>query len=142
MALKLGYWEQNILTGYVQTIMWTKGKSKLSPVAIIAEDKDVLVWNENHSYDGEYCYDKKEIANWDDLGVVSMSGNKVRRIPLYEPNNIVILDAYPGYPIHFRYGGEAGVVPCFEDGTPLTDGKVREMLVDDNAEYDYMVYAD
>ena len=74
-----------------------------------------------------------------DLGVVSTSGNKVRRIPLYEPNNIVILDAYPGSVINFRYGGEAGVVPCFEDGTPLTDGKVQAALVDEDdlVAYDY-----
>ena len=141
MALKLGYWEQNILTGYVQAIMWTKGKSKLSPVAIIAEDRDMLRYKDS-DYNETYFFNQKEIANWNELGVVSLSGNKVRRIPLYEPNNIVILDAYPGNPIHFRYGGEAGVVPCFEDGTPLTDGKVQEMLIDENLEYDYLTYAD
>lgn len=125
MALKVGYWKQDIYSGYVQCIMWTQGKTKLSPVAIVAEHADLIEFKEEEL---AYCYNKNEIANWDDLGVVTSSGNWVRRVPLYEPANMVVLDAYPGRILHFRYGGEAGVVPCFEDGTPLVDGRVRQIL--------------
>lgn len=135
MALKVGYWEQNLIDGYVQTILWTKGKSKLSPVAIISQDADDVVFVDG--FQKPYIFDIKEIANWKDIGVVTQSGNKVRRVPLYEPSNMVALDAYPGEPIHFRYGGEAGVVPCFEDGTPLLDGRIKDALIDED---DLMAY--
>ena len=53
---------------------------------------------------------------------------------------MIALDAYPHQIIHFRYGGEAGVVPCFEDGTPLLDGKVQQLLNGEDLydEYDYI----
>lgn len=131
MALKVGYWEQNTYQGYVQTILWTKGKTKLSPVAIVSENPDDILidseWEEEN-----YVLSKNVILNWDSLGVVTASGNRVRRIPLYEPNNMIILSAYKGHVLHFKYGGEAGVVPCLEDGTPLLDGRVRQMLAEDD----------
>jgi hypothetical protein len=139
IALKVGYWEQNILSGYVQAILWTKGKSKFSPVAIIAEDRDMIEYKDQF-YHETYFFNKNEIANWNDLGVVSTSGNKIRRIPLYEPSNVVVLDAYPGSIIHFRYGGEAGVVPCFEDGTPLLDGRIQGSLIDEDDLLAYELY--
>ena len=131
MALKVGYWEQNVLSGYVQAILWTKGKSKFSPVAILGSEKDMIVFKDE-TYDETFFYNKNEVENWDDLGVVSMSGNKIRRIPLYEPANLAILDAYPGNILHFRYGGEAGVIPCFEDGTPLLEGRVQRVLANED----------
>lgn len=114
IALKVGLWEQSQYYGYVQKILWTKGKVKLSPVAIIAEMPDMLE---------EDIYGKA--INWNDLGVVTAQGNKVRRVPLYEPRNIMVLGAYVGEPVYFRYGGEAGVVPCFPDGSLLKDDAVR-----------------
>lgn len=141
IALKVGYWEQNILDGYVQCILWTKGKSKLSPVAIIADEPNMIEYTDNHNTDKDYVFNKNEIANWDSLGVISQVGNKIRRIPLYEPANIVALDAYPGSPIHFRYGGEAGVVPCFEDGTPLVDGRIQGALLGEDSLTMYDIYA-
>lgn len=129
IALKVGYWKQDMYSGYVQTILWTNGKTKISPVAIIAEEKDIIEFSDYG--DHMYVMDKKEISNYDSLGVITASGNRVRRIPLYEPSNMVMLDAYRGNILHFRYGGEAGVVPCFEDGTPLVDGRVQQILIDD-----------
>lgn len=127
IALKLGYWEQNLLSGYVQTVLWTKGKSKLSPVAIIGTEPFMLEFSDKHlGY--PYIFNQNEIQNWNSLGVISQVGNRIRRIPLYEPANIAMLDAYPGGVLYFRYGGEAGVVPCYSDGTPLVDGKIRDML--------------
>ena len=117
IALKVGIWEQVQYCGFVQKILWTKGKVKLSPVAIVADESDMLIEDE-----------EGKMVNWDDLGVLTAQGNKVRRVPLYEPKNILILDAYVGNPIWFRYGGEAGVVPCFSDGRLLKEDTVKEIL--------------
>lgn len=122
VALKVGVWEQVSYTGYVQEIVWKRGKSKLSPVAIVAEEPGIMLKSE----DGKYL-------NWEDLGVLTAQGNKVRNVPLYEPKNIWILEAYPGEPLNFRYGGEAGVVPCFPDGRTLTEDAAKEVLT---GEYD------
>lgn len=118
IALKVGVWEQVSYSGYVQKILWTRGKTKLSPVAIVADNADMMIED-----------DSGEIVNWDDLGVLTAQGNKVRRVPLYEPKNILILDAYPGEVIYFRYGGEAGVVPCFPDGRLLKEDAVLDILL-------------
>lgn len=103
IALKVGVWEQSMYTGTIERIEWTRGKNKLSPVAIVEDEN------------GE--------------GVLTAQGNRVRRVPLYEPRNILILDAYVGEPIHFKYGGEAGVVPCFMDGRLLSEEVAKEILI-------------
>lgn len=121
VALKVGVWEQCCYVGYVQSIEWTRGKSKLSPVAIVADEPDMAY------------YEGGKIANWDDLGVLTAQGNKVRRVPLYEPKNILILDAYPGNQVNFRYGGEAGVVPCFPDGRLLKEDAARDILLGEDS---------
>lgn len=139
IALKIGFWKQDMYSGYIQTILWTQGKTKLSPVAIVSENKDDIDFVDYG--DHMYVMDKSEVSNYNDLGVVTSSGNRVRRVPLYEPSNMVILDAYKGNILHFRYGGEAGVVPCMEDGTPLIDGRVKQMLVDDGCADDEFEYS-
>lgn len=135
IALKVGFWQQDLYYGYVQTILWTDGKTKYSPVAIIADEPDMIYFEDG--YEKPYVTSIKEIENWKELGVVTAGGNKVRRVPLYEPNNMLILDAYIGQLVYFRYGGEAGVVPCFSDGTPLSDGKIRQMFTEDCDEFGY-----
>lgn len=124
IALKVGVWEQVSYVGYVQEIIWKRGKSKLSPVALVAEEPSMLITD-----------DTGKVLNMDDLGVLTAQGNKVRNVPLYEPKNILILNAYPGEPINFRYGGEAGVVPCFPDGRLLKEDAAKEVLT---GEYDYL----
>ena len=137
IALKVGYWKQDLYSGFVQTIVWMRGTSKLSPVAIIADEPDMIEFEDY----GEHLYvgDIKEISNYKDLGVLTAGGNKVRRVPLYEPSNILALDATKGNLLCFRYGGEAGVVPCFPDGTTLIDGRVKQELSDED-ELDLGVY--
>lgn len=125
VALKVGIWEQTSYVGYVQTIEWTRGKTKLSPVAIVADAPDMIIKDESG-----------KILNLQELGVLTAQGNKVRRVPLYEPKNILVLDAYIGEPINFRYGGEAGVVPCFPDGRLLKEDAVKDVLTGDYA-FDY-----
>lgn len=127
IALKVGVWKQDQYAGYVQTILWTKGKSKLSPVAIVAEKPNIA----------EIDYETGNVLNMDDLGVLTVSGNKVRRVPLYEPKNIIILDAYPGSVVYFRYGGEAGVVPCFSDGRTLNEDAAVELFKEGSAPWEY-----
>lgn len=137
VAMKVGRWEQNILTGFVQAILWSEGKTKLSPVALVSEGVDDLEYS-NSGYsdskviamrDGEWV----TVENMDTLGVMTQSGQRVKRIPLYEPKNIKILQAYVGNALCFRYGGEAGVVPCYPDGTLLTD-TVKEVFEEDNSD--------
>lgn len=100
LALKVNSWSQDLYTGYVREIKWKRGKSKLSPVAVVVED-----------------------LNSED-GVLTVQGNRVKNVPLYNPKNILVLSAYIDSPINFKYGGEAGVVPCFPDGRLLTEDYV------------------
>lgn len=120
VALKVGVWKQDKYCGFIQTILWTKGKTKLSPVAIIADQPNMVEFDENNN-----------ISNYDELGVISTQGNRVRRVPLYNPKNIIILDAYVGEPIYFKYGSESGVVPCFPDGRLLSEDVVDGILKDE-----------
>lgn len=134
VALKLDYWKQDFYEGVVQTILWTKGKSKLSPVAIIADSSGIVKFKDYGEH--PYIMSLDEIDNPKDLGVLTAGGNKVTRVPLYEPNNMLLLKAYVGEVIYFRYGGEAGVVPCFMDGTPLIEGRLAQMFSnEDDAEF-------
>ena len=91
LALKMKYWEQNIYSGEVERIEWRAGKSKLTPVAVIKG------------------------------GTMTSTGSTVRNVPLYAPCYVLMMEAYPGNTIHFRFGGEAGVVPCLPNGKILTD---------------------
>ena len=135
IALKVDYWKQDFYTGIVQTILWTKGKSKLSPVAIVSEDADMIRFKDYG--DHAYITSIDEIDNPKELGVLTAGGYKVTRVPLYEPNNMLMLQAYKGEVVNFRYGGESGVIPCFPDGTPLVDGKLSQMFndIEDDAEF-------
>lgn len=120
IALKVGVWKQDKYCGFIQTILWTKGKTKLSPVAIIADQPNMVEFDENNN-----------ISNYEELGVISAQGNRVRRVPLYNPKNIIILDAYVGEPVYFKYGSESGVVPCFPDGRLLSEDVVDGILKDE-----------
>lgn len=104
LALKVDSWSQDIYTGYIKEVTWKRGKFKLNPVAVVVEDLD------------------------SDEGVLTVQGNRVKNIPLYNPKNILILKAYIGSPLSFKYGGEAGVVPCFPDGKLLSEDYVVEEL--------------
>ena len=104
-ALKVDSWSQDIYTGYIREVTWKRGKFKLNPVAVVVEDL-----NSNE-------------------GVLTVQGNRVKNIPLYNPKNILILKAYIGSPLSFKYGGEAGVVPCFPDGKLLSEDYVVEELL-------------
>lgn len=126
VALKVGLWKQDQYVGYVQKIIWTKGKSKLSPVALVADEPNKAI----EDFEGN-------VINYNDLGVLTAQGNTVRRVPLYEPKNILILDAYEGNLIYFRYGGEAGVVPCFSDGRLLKEDVAKDIIQGEMAPWDY-----
>lgn len=134
IALKLGPWQQSGYSGFVQMIRWTQGKSKLSPVAIIADAPDKILFEyDDQVYKGydslltaldfeEYTGDIFDLViNYSDLGIPTMNGAKVKRVPLYEPANMFILNTNIGSRLHFKYGGEAGVVPTDELGRTLTN---------------------
>lgn len=136
IALKVGNWRQDNYYGYVQFIEYSKGKSKLSPVAIISSQPNQAEFDIDGNYykgidDVIEDFDIEEgrinlmdhVLNYKDLGVPTASGNVVRRVPLYEPVNLIRLSIKPNALLHFKYGGEAGVVPCFEDGSLLRGTK-------------------
>lgn len=91
VALKMGKWKQNNYSGEIDHIDWIDGKKKKTPVAVLVEP------------------------------IQTVSGNTVRNIPLYAPCYILMLEAYPGNVINFKYGGEAGVVPVMPDGRLVTE---------------------
>lgn len=91
LALKIGFWKQDMYSAVIEEIKWKRGKNKFSPVAVVEP-------------------------------TLTVTGNTVRNVPLYNPYNILLLNAYPNEVIHFRYGGEAGVKPCFPDGRNVTEG--------------------
>ena len=145
IALKVGNWKQDNYFGYVQFIEYSKGKAKLSPVAIISTEPNhatfVLDEDEGHFQGLDELMEYHDISdgsispmecltNYNELGVITASGNKVRRVPLYEPVNLIRLNIKPNSIIHFKYGGEAGVVPCREDGSLLKDTTVGVDYID------------
>lgn len=97
LAFKVRRWEQNVYAGRVREVIWKPGKNKLTPVCVV-EDVDT----------GE-------------LGVMTGTGNMVRNVPMYAPCYLLVLEAYIGNIINFKYGGEAGVVPCYPSGLLVTD---------------------
>lgn len=99
LALKVGKFSQSIYQGVVERIEWKTGRTKLSPVAVLED------------------------------GVLTQHGTRVRNVPLYEPVNILHLGAYVGKVLNFKYGGEAGVVPCFPDGTLLTQSILPDITI-------------
>lgn len=131
IALKVGVWKQDKYCGFIQTILWTKGKTKLSPVAIVSEHPNTVELDEEGN-----------ILNYDDLGVITAQGNRVRRVPLYNPKNIIVLDAYVGEPVYFKYGSESGVVPCFPDGRLLSEDVADKIIKDDYEVWEPEGYSD
>lgn len=144
VALKVGKWEQNQYKGYVQMVYWSQGKDKLSPVAIVAEEPEVIEFVvDGIPYKGlKSLMEEVEISelegnlldyvtNYKSLGVPTASGAKVKRVPLYEPANLFILDVKPGNRLHFKFGGEAGVLPVDDTGRLLTELKSLEIRGED-----------
>lgn len=142
IALKVGMWSQDNYYGYVQYIEYSKGKSKLSPVAIVSTEPNHAQFDlDGDLYNGiddlldsgieidKLNYSLSDcVDNYKELGVGTASGNRVRRVPLYEPINLIRLDVKPNSLLHFKYGGEAGVVPCFDNGSLLKDTKGKEFV--------------
>lgn len=100
VAIKMGKWKQDNYSGVVSHIKWEKGKSKRTPVAVLEGD-----------------------------GVLTATGNKVVNVPLYAPVYILLLEAYEGNTIHFKYGGEAGVVPLTSTGELVTELELPDNLL-------------
>lgn len=128
ILLKIGTWGSEYHMGYIQTIFYRNEKTKVVPIAIIAKDLDVIEFTDlgDHAYISDLSLIESD--SWGMLGVFVSHDKCIKCVPLYEPSNILILDAYPGRELFFRYDDLLGVVPCFSDGTPLVDGLVRQIL--------------
>lgn len=139
IALKMGYWEQNLYSGYVQYVSWSKGKTKLNPVAVVGVEPNLVQFQvDGVIYEGFYdlkdncpnfnliCAElDKYVINYErDLGVptgvkhegTGISGNRVRRVPVYNVAGMIKMGIKLGGEIHFRYDGESGVIPTTELG--------------------------
>ncbi len=57
--------------------------------------------------------------------MLTASGNTVTDVPLYAPIYTLLLEAYPGNLLHFKYGMEAGVVPTTQDGRIVSDKDIK-----------------
>ncbi|MEC2463776.1 NAD-dependent DNA ligase [Bacillus cereus] len=151
IALKIGAWSQDNYNGFVQYVEFSKGKSKLSPVAILGTEPNQVIFEiDDEIYQGlDEVMEHYDIAtlpfnladcvkNYKDLGVATASGNKVRRVPLYEVANMLLLGITPNSQLFFKYGGEAGVVPCREDGSLIKEIKgvsyIDNLFADENIE--------
>ena len=54
-------------------------------------------------------------------------------MPLYNLATLVLLNAYVGHPIYFKYGGESGVLPCTSTGDKVMFAPDLGNLVSDDA---------
>ena len=102
----MGAWAQVGYSGRVRQVLFTAGMTKMSPVAIVESLED-----------GE-----------EGMGVLVAQGNRVSRVPLYEPANALVLGVRPGSVLHFNYGGESAVVPTDEAGRSLKENSAEERL--------------
>lgn len=91
LLLKLGQWRQESYKGVIKEIKWLDKGAKKTPVAIL---KDAIQIEE---------------------GIV------IDRVPLYAPCYILMLEAYEGNTLHFRYAGRYGVIPTTVDGNLVVD---------------------
>ncbi len=123
--LRIGYWQQTIYKGYVQTIYWKQEQNQLKPFAVIA-DKPAIIEFDDFGIN-PYVTRIESITNLDKLGVRT-ENNRVTFVPLYNPNQILRLDAYADTQIMFVEDGILGVLPCFEDGRVLLDGLLQEVI--------------
>lgn len=130
IALKMGAWSQDGYSGYLQCIDFTRGKSVYTPVAIISDEPYSARYNYGGVEYSSYMELKQNnpdligspadyIVNYDELGVQTVHGGRVKRVPLYSIINILNMELEEGSVLHFKYGGESGVVPCNEDGSNI-----------------------
>ncbi len=123
--LRIGYWKQTTYTGYIQTIYWKQGQNYLKPYAIIADKPNIIEFDDYGN--NPYVTRIESITNLEDLGVKTETG-KVTLVPLYNPNQILRLDAYVDTQIIFVEDSILGVLPCFDDGRVLLDGLLQEVI--------------
>ena len=118
---------------------WSKGKTKLNPVAVVGVEPNLVQFQvDGVIYEGFYdlkdncpnfnliCAElDKYVINYErDLGVptgvkhegTGISGNRVRRVPVYNVAGMIKMGIKLGGEIHFRYDGESGVIPTTELG--------------------------
>lgn len=103
IALKVGAWAQDMYTARVQGVTWNSTRDRITPVLLVSDPHDP------------------------EQGVLTAQGNRVRNVPVYNLNSMFRLGVKKQGLVHFRYGGEAGVVPCDSKGRTL-EQMVQEYL--------------
>lgn len=127
MTLRIGYWQQQTTyKGYIQTIYWKQGDSQMMPYAVVSDKPNQIEFDDlGVNY---YTTNIESIVNLNNLGVETENG-KVNLVPLYNPNQILRLDAYVDTTLEFVNDRILGVLPCFEDGRVLLDGLLQEVIM-------------
>ena len=93
-----------------------------SRVVAVSKDDDIVsvagtIVDDFEAVEQSYAYFTDGVVfSVDSLSALTSMGTEKS----YKLGNVA-LKVYPGNLIHFRFGGEAGVVPCFSDGTLLTE---------------------
>ena len=123
--LRIGYWQQKTYQGYIQTIYWKQEQNQMKPFAVIADRPNMIEFDDFGV--NAYVTAIDSITNLDRLGVRTEDGI-VKLVPLYNPNQILRLDAYMDTKIMFVNDSILGILPCFEDGRVLLDGLLQEVL--------------
>lgn len=137
LALKMGDWSQNHYTGFVQFVSWTGGKGKFTPRVVLGIKPDLVEFEIGGViYEGFYDFKEncpnyehymldltKYVKNYDDLGVPTSGGQRVKHVPVYNVNGLISLGVRVNGILGFKYGEETGVIPCDSFGNPYLDLK-------------------
>lgn len=102
--------------GYIQTVLWVQQGEYIKPSVLISKDNSIEIEFEDLG-DYDFIFDIDEISNYEELGVI-VNGVKIVKIPLNEPNMLILLDAYKGNNIEFVVTESLGVLPLL-DGKPI-----------------------
>lgn len=125
ITLRIGYWKQDTYKGYIQTIYWKQEQNKKMPYAVIADSPNVIEFDDFGI--NPYITSLDVITNINRLGIRTQNQN-VLLVPLYNPNQILRLDAYVNTELVFIDDKVLGVLPCFEDGRVLLDGILQQVI--------------
>ena len=125
IVLRIGYWKQDTYKGYIQTIYWKQEQNKKMPYAVLADSPNVIEFDDFGI--NPYITSLDVITNINRLGIRTQNQN-VLLVPLYNPNQILRLDAYVNTELVFIDDKVLGVLPCFEDGRVLLDGILQQVI--------------
>lgn len=113
IELRTEKYSEGIYEGYITQIRWRNTLKGYVPIAIISETPDAVF--------------SETLDDTDEIGV-KVKNRKIKIVPLYSARNILILNAYEGNKIYFKYLKGIGAIPCLSNGNILVEDLVEEIL--------------